>query len=180
MSEGTTVDLLILRLIHIGVGAFWVGAVFTNVLFLQPAAAALGPDGGRFMFRLIRHGRFPMAILGSAILTVVSGIVLLWMTTDGLDIARLLAANRLGFTVGGIAAILTFAVGSLYVFPRTERLAELMGAVMTEQRPPSGDEQATLMRLRTELLRAGWVTVVGLAIAVVAMATGRYWGVVLG
>jgi len=41
-------DVLILRLIHIGAGAFWVGAVFLNVLFLQPTAMALGPEGGCF------------------------------------------------------------------------------------------------------------------------------------
>jgi hypothetical protein len=33
--------------------------------------------------------------------------------------------------------------------------------------------------LRAQLLRAGWVTVVGLGIAAAAMATARYWGVVL-
>ena len=33
-------DVLVLRLIHIGAGAFWVGAVFTFFLFVQPAAIA--------------------------------------------------------------------------------------------------------------------------------------------
>ena len=35
-------DVLVLRLIHIGAGAFWVGAVFTFFLFVQPAATASG------------------------------------------------------------------------------------------------------------------------------------------
>ena len=35
-------DVLVLRLIHIGAGAFWVGAVFTFFLFVQPAAIARG------------------------------------------------------------------------------------------------------------------------------------------
>ena len=39
---GRAMDVLILRLIHIGAGAFWVGAVFTTFLFLQPTALALG------------------------------------------------------------------------------------------------------------------------------------------
>ena len=50
---------------------------------------------------------------------------------------------------------------------------------MAESRGPLPDEQAQLGRLRRELLTAGWVTVAGLALAVAAMATGRYWGVVL-
>ncbi len=172
-------DIMILRLIHIGVGAFWVGAVFTNVLFLQPTAAALGPEGGRFAFHLARHRRFSKAILLSAATTIVAGIWLLWISTDGLDPGRMFDVSRLGFTAGGLAAILTFAVGSLYVYPRTERVVRLMSSVMAESRGPSPAEQAQLGRLRGELLLAGWVTVVGLGIATAAMATARYWGVIL-
>ena len=172
-------DILILRLIHIGVGAFWVGAVFTNVLFLQPTAAALGPEGGRFSFHLARHRRFSTVILLSAATTIVAGVWLLWISTDGLDPDRLFDISRLGFTVGGIVAILTFALGSLYIYPRTERVVRIMSTVMAESRGPSPDEQGHLGRLRGELLRAGWVTVTGLGIATAAMATARYWGVVL-
>lgn len=172
-------DVLILRLIHIGVGAFWVGAVFTNVLFLQPTAAALGPDGGRFSFHLARHRRFSTVILLSAATTITAGVWLLWISTSGLDPDRLFDISRLGFTVGGLVAILTFAVGSLYVYPRTERIVRIMSSAMGESRGPRPDEQAQLGRLRAELLRAGWVTVVGLGIATASMATARYWGVVL-
>ncbi len=172
-------DILILRLIHIGVGAFWVGAVFTNVLFLQPTAAALGPDGGRFSFHLARHRRFSKAVLLSAATTIIAGVWLLWITTDGLNPDRLFDSSRLGFTVGGLVAILTFALGSLYIYPRTERVVRIMSSAMAEARAPTAEEQARLGRLRAELLQAGWVTLVGLGVATAAMATARYWGVVL-
>ena len=169
-------DILILRLIHIGVGAFWVGAVFTNVLFLQPTAVALGPEGGRFSYHLARHRRFSRIILAAAAVTILAGIWLLWLSTNGLDPEQLFAASRIGFTLGGIAAILTFAVGSLYVYPRTERVVRIMGAVMAESRAPAPEEQSELVGIRGELIRAGWVTVVGLGLATAAMATARYWG----
>jgi hypothetical protein len=172
-------DILILRLIHIGVGAFWVGAVFTSVLFVQPTAAALGPEGGRFSFHLARHRRFSKAILLSAATTIIAGIWLLWISTNGLNLDRLLDISRLGFTVGGLVAILTFALGSLYVYPRTERVVGIMSSAMAESRGPNPEEQAKLGQLRAQLLQAGWVTVVGLGVAVAAMATARYWGVVL-
>ena len=41
-------DILLLRLIHIGAGAFWVGAVFTFFCFVQPAAVAVGPEATKF------------------------------------------------------------------------------------------------------------------------------------
>jgi hypothetical protein len=172
-------DVLILRLLHIGAGAFWVGAVFTNVLFLAPTAAALGPDGGRFQFHLIGRQRFATVILVSAIVTVLAGLWLLWITTNGLDLDELFAPSRAGFTVGGVAAILTFGLGSLYVYPRTQRVVRIMGGAVAASRPPTPEEQAMLARTRGELLRAGWVTVAGLALATLAMATARYWDVVL-
>jgi len=173
------VDVLILRLIHIGAGAFWVGAVFTTVFFLQPTALAVGPDAGRFQAHLIRRRRFALVVLSAAATTVIAGIWLLWIATDGLDPELALATSQLGFTLGGLVAIATFAFGALYVYPRTVRVAAIVAGFLAESRPPTSDEQALLGRLRGDLTRAGWVVLSGLAIAVAAMATARYWDLVL-
>jgi hypothetical protein len=172
-------DVLILRLIHIGAGLFWVGAVFTTVFFLQPTAMAVGPAASPFQAYLIRDRRYALAVLTSAAITVAAGIWLLWISTNGLDPDLALDSSRLGFTVGGVVAILTFAVGASYIYPRTVRLAGIVAGVLAEGRPPNPDEQAQLGMIRAQLTRAGWVVVTGLAIAVVAMATARYWPLVL-
>lgn len=172
-------DVLILRLIHITAGAFWVGAVFTTVLFLQPTAMAIGPGAGPFQAHLIRNRRFALAVLTSAAITVAAGIWLLWISTNGLDPELALDPSRLGFTIGGVVAILTFVFGASYVYPRTVRVAGIVAGALADGRPPTADEQAQLATMRGQLTRAGWVVVTGLAIAVVAMATARYWPLVL-
>ena len=172
-------DVLVLRLIHIGAGAFWVGAVFTFFLFVQPTAAALGPDGQKFTFNLLHHRRLSAVILGSAVVTVLAGILLLFITSNGLDPDLLFGISRLGYTVGGVAAILTLGVGALYVFPRTKVVEGTIGRLLAEGRPPTSEEQQTLMRVGGESRRAGWIVLIGLVIAVAAMATARYWGVVV-
>ena len=172
-------DILVLRLIHIGAGAFWVGSVFTFFLFVQPAAMAVGPDATRFTYQLLHHGRFSLAVLGAAAVTVTAGILLLAITSNGFDPDVLFDTSRLGFTVGGTVAILTFAVGALYVFPRTRTVERTLGTLLAEGRPPTPDEQQLLARTSGEARRAGWVVIVGLAIAVLSMATARYWGLVL-
>jgi uncharacterized membrane protein len=172
-------DVLLLRLVHIAAGAFWVGAVFTNVLFIQRTAMALGPDAAKFQLHLIHDKRFPTWVLVSAATTVLAGLALLWLATDGFDAALLFAPARVGFTIGGVVAIVTFGVGSLYVFPRTERIAALMRSIAAAGRPPLPEEQGELLRTRGELLRAGWVVLAGVSLATVAMATARYWSVVL-
>ena len=172
-------DVLVLRLIHIGAGAFWVGSVFTFFFFVQPAAAAVGPDATRFTHQLLHDRRLPVVILGSAATTVLAGVWLLVITSNGLDPDVLFDESRLGYTVGGIVAILTFAVGALYVFPRTMVVERTIGRLVTDARPPTPDEQQLLARTGNESKRAGWIVVGGLAIAVACMATASLWPLII-
>ncbi len=130
-------DILLLRLVHIGAGTFWVGAVFAFFLLVQPAAVAAGPSASGFIYQLLHYRRFSSIVLGSAIVTVLAGAWLLVITSNGLDPDLLFDVSRLGFTIGGIAAILTLGVGGLYVFPRTRTVERTIGVLQAEQRPPT-------------------------------------------
>ena len=179
VTESAHMDVLILRLVHIGAGAFWTGAVFTTFVFLQPTALALGPSAAPFQAHLIRNRRFALVVLLSAAVTVAAGLWLLWITTDGLDPEIALAPSHLGFTLGGAVAVITFVLGASYVYPRTVRVARIVAGMLAEGRPPTAEEQALLATLRGQLGRAGWIVIAGLTIAVSAMATARYWPIVL-
>ena len=172
-------DIAILRLIHIAAGAFWVGALYAFFLLVQPSAVAIGPGGQPFMYHLLHEKRFSVILLASAITTVLAGIVLLWITTDGFQADLLFDASRLGYTVGGAAAILALGLGGLYVFPRTRIVERTLGAAITQGRPPTDDERATLMRAGAESRRAGVWVLIGVGIAVICMATARYWSLFL-
>lgn len=172
-------DILVLRLIHIAAGAFWVGAVFTFFLFVQPTGAALGPDGQKFSYHLIHIRRLPYVILGSAITTVLAGIWLLVITSNGLNPDVLFDTSRLGYTVGGTAAILTLGIGALYIHPRTMLVERTMGGFLEAGRPPTDEERQTLMRAGGEARRAGRFVLVGLAIAILSMASAQYWDLVI-
>src|SRR5262245_17300915 len=100
-------DVLLLRLVHISAGAFWVGAVFAFFLFVQPAAMAVGPGATPFTYRLLHHQRFSYWVLASGIVTVLAGIWLLVITSNGLDPDVLFSESRIGFTIGGLIAIVT-------------------------------------------------------------------------
>jgi hypothetical protein len=51
--------------------------------------------------------------------------------------------------------------------------------LITDRRPPTPDEQQLLARVGRESRAAGWLVLAGLTIAVLSMATARYWGVVI-
>jgi hypothetical protein len=116
-----------------------------------------------------------VARLSAAVVTVLAGIWLLLITSNGLDPDVLFSPSRLGYTIGGVAAILTLGIGGLYVFPRTQVVERTIGGLLVEQRPPTPDEQALLGRVSREARAAGWFVLVGLAIAVICMETATYW-----
>ena len=141
--------------------------------------STIAPDATKFTYQLLHHRRLPLVILLSAAVTVLAGTWLLVITSNGLDANLLFDASRLGYTIGGVAAILTFALGGLYVFPRTRTVERTIGQLLAAARPPTPEEQQLLLRTGAESRRAGWVVLTGLVIAVAAMATARLWPLIL-
>jgi len=63
-----------LRLLHIVAGVVWVGSAVFSALFLMPVARAAGPEGGRFVARLMQRMGPAMGI--GMLLTVIPGFVM--------------------------------------------------------------------------------------------------------
>ena len=70
--------LLVLRLAHILGGIVWVGGALAVAGFIEPAVVALGPEGGRFMQRLVQHQRLTVFLSIAGAVTILSGLGLFW------------------------------------------------------------------------------------------------------
>ena len=68
------VTMIVLRIIHIGAGVFWAGAVFVNEGFLLPTMKATGPGGAPFMRHLMGVKKYPVRIATSGVLVILSGL----------------------------------------------------------------------------------------------------------
>lgn len=166
--------IIILRVIHIAAGIFWVGAAFVLFLFVQPSVKDLGPDGQRFMGHLATRKRLPLVILLSGIVTVLAGLLLYWRTSDGLDVDWITSGPGLGFTVGAVAAIVTLALGLSITKPAIDRIGVLGQEIAGGGGQPTPQQGAEMQRLQARTVAVGRVSMVLLAIAVVAMAIARY------
>jgi hypothetical protein len=172
-------DWVVLRLIHILGGAFWLGAAITLFLFLQPTAQATAPEGQRFMLHLLRNRRFSEVVLVAACLTGVAGAILFWRDTSGLQLTSMTQPQGLGFTVGGVAGGIAL-LGFLFVgYPAGRRIIAIGSRLEAERRAPNEDEQRILAVAQRVLNRVGATVLVLLVIAAGAMATARYWPLVL-
>lgn len=172
-------DLILLRLVHVLGGAFWFGSVFTNFIFVQPAVLGLGPEGQRVMVHVLRARRFLDAVLGAALLTGLAGGILYVRDTAGLDLGLMFGASDIGFTVGAVAGLSALVTFVFVGYPATRRLVAVGSRLEVERRPPTAEEQALLARSQATLRPLGIVVPLLLGIAAAAMATARYWPLLL-
>lgn len=172
-------DFVVLRLIHVLGGAVWLGAAITMFVFLQPTARATAPEGQRFMLHLLRNRRFSEVVLIAAILTGLAGAILFWRDTNGLQLALMTQPGSLGFTVGGVAGGIGLLLFLFVGYPVGRRLIAIGTRLEAERRAPSPDEQRDLASAQRILNRVGITVLVVLIVAAGAMATARYWPLVL-
>jgi hypothetical protein len=166
--------VIILRVIHIGAGVFWVGAAFVLFLFVQPSAREVGPAGQAFMGHLTTRKKLPLAVLLAGVVTVLAGLLLYWQASDGFDAEWISSGPGISFTVGGIAAIVTLALGLTVTKPAIDRMGALGQEIGSSGGPPTPEQAAELQLLQAKTVLVGRISLVLLAVAVVAMAIARY------
>src|SRR5262245_23924106 len=103
--------VIILRLIHILSGVFWVGSIIFLGRFVMPTVRAIGPAGGAFMNHLTSVLKLPRAQLGAATLTILSGLSLYWHDSLGMQSEWLRSNAGMAFGTGGALAITAFLIG---------------------------------------------------------------------
>ncbi|MEZ4455834.1 MAG: hypothetical protein R2882_04655 [Gemmatimonadales bacterium] len=74
--------LLLARIVHVGGGVFWAGALFFTAMFLGPAMRNAGPAGGQVGSQ-IANGPFPRLMPVIALLTLLSGFYLIRVASAG-------------------------------------------------------------------------------------------------
>ena len=152
--------MLVLRLIHVGGGALWVGMMAFMTFFLTPAMAEAGPQEGGKLMAALQKQKIMIIMPVIALLTIGSGLWLMMRMYGG---PGNLAASRMGMALnlGAAAAILAFLIGVVFMRP-------LMMRAMTTTDPA----EAQRLRARGAML-SQWVARL-LLFALAAMAVARY------
>ena len=167
-------ELLTLRILHIIGGTFWVGSGLFTTFFLIPALGTVGPAAGPVMAAL-QARRLYTVLPAVAVVTIVSGARLMWITSGGFDGSYFARGSGQVFAGAAIAAVLAFAISTLYVRPAAERAsrigAELASAPDERARAALGAEMGAV---RSRMGTGSTAAVVLLIVAAVGMAIGRY------
>jgi uncharacterized membrane protein len=158
-------ELIVLRIVHILAGVFWVGAALYLALLLEPRLRGLGRDVEQAVLTSISRLN-SLWITGSAVVTIVFGLTLIARTPSrGFD--QLFSTGwGVAISIGLFASLAAFLLSG-YVGAQTARL----------RRSLSGESQADAISsnaLRRRIALFSRLNAALVVIAVGAMASARY------
>jgi uncharacterized membrane protein len=169
-----SIELVILRFLHVLLGAFWAGTLIFTAIFLVPALGEAGPDGAKVMAGLTRR-RFMDVMPVVALITIVSGLWLYWKVSGGFDHHWIHTPTGLGYGVGGLIAIVAFGIGIGVMRPAMQKIGRL-GAGAAQEADPGKRESmmGQVAGLRRRSAAAGRLVAALLALATTLMGIARY------
>lgn len=167
-------EILVLRVVHLVGGMFWVGSVVFSTIYLFPAMREAGPAAGAIMGSMQRRRLF-IVLPSVALLTILSGLRLMWITSAGFSAAYFATGRGITFGLSGAAAIIAFGIGVFIQRPTGIRIGEIQQAMAKASDDNARAElSAQLDRLQRRSATVGWFFLVLLMVAAVGMAVGRY------
>ena len=166
--------MVVLRVVHILAGVFWVGAALTTILFLQPTAHEVGPAAGPFMAHLAGKKRLVDWVLRAAGLTILAGVLMYWRVSGGLNTDWIGSAEGIAVTVGALCGIAAFSLGLTVVKPTIMATLAIGREVAASGGTPTPEQGAKLQALQKRGKDVGQIIVPLLIVAVAAMAAARY------
>jgi uncharacterized membrane protein len=154
--------LLLMRLLHILSGIYWVGTMMFMTGFLFPALKDAGPDGAKVGAALTNR-RFPVIMPIVALVTILSGLWLFWRVSGGFQEPFMQSHMARTLSFGAACAIVAFIIGVAVVRP-----AMVQAMALAQSNP----QRAQLLRVRADVV--GRLVTALVVLAAAAMAVARY------
>jgi uncharacterized membrane protein len=166
--------LITLRIIHIGSAMTWFGGSILASFFVLPTAEALGKSGQPFMDHLVNRRRMGIFFPIVAGLTIMSGAALYWRDSAGLSMAWITSPTGLGFTIGGLAAIIAFVLGFILIGPSVADQTAVENELAHGDGVPTEAQRRRLERAARRMQLANRIDLPLLLVAGLSMAVARY------
>ena len=167
--------MIILRIIHIFAGVFWVGVSMFNIGFLQPAVAATGAEGQKVMQYIARSTRLTAATYTASTLVVLSGLIMYGILT-GFRPAAMAIGTYLTLGVGGLFGIAAWIIVMIVIRGIFTEMGAIGMQIQKQGGPPTPEQGAALKALSGRLVSIGRQALGLLLVALLAMSIAQYVG----
>lgn len=165
--------MIVLRLIHIFAGIFWVGVSFFNIRYLQPAIQATAPDGQKIMQHLTQRTNFTTAVYSAATLTMLSGLIMYGYLFE-FRVEAMTSPYGLVLGIGGLSGIIAWMVAIFVIRNIISEMGALGRAIQEQGGPPTPEQMEALGGLGARLNSMGRIGLALMTIAVIGMAAAQY------
>ena len=169
-------ELIVLRIVHVLGGIFWVGSGLFTAFFLVPALGRLGPAGAGPVMGALQQRRLFTILPVVAVLTILSGVRLLQIASGGFSPAYFDSRTGQTFLWSGVAAVVAFLLSLLVSRPAAVRLGRLSASMATLPEAERAARSRDVERLRHRSAISGTVAMILLVGAAIGMAVARYLG----
>jgi uncharacterized membrane protein len=161
--------ILLLRLVHIVSGTFWVGSALLIALIILPGLRKSGPGSER----VLPMAKISQALSIASLLTVAAGVLLYWLIYR-FNLGWILTLSGTALTLGSLAGIAAFLIGTFSTGPKARRLAELGRQVQAAGGPPTPAQAQELGKLQAQLAASStWSTILA-TVSLILMSVARY------
>jgi len=167
--------LIVLRFVHVIASVCWAGGGFIMYLFVEPTAKSLAPMGMQFIQHMAGKRRFNIFMVINSTLTVLSGALLLWHSTNGNLGTYMSTGPGLGFALGSLVGVAVYFVGMFGVGMRVGKMSKIGEEIQKAGGPPSPAQAAELQKLDKEVSFYSKIDFWLVALSLTLMATARYW-----
>ena len=158
---------IVLRLIHILAGVFWVGGAWMMKFYIAPTVGSTAESGQQFMRHFVGKTNLLNMMMAAAGLAVTAGAILFIRNPPGWASS----SAGIGFGIGAFFALIGFVFGIL--IGRNTRAVMGLGAQIKGQ--PTPEQLAQMQMLQKRLGMYSTINAYSLLLAVTFMATARYF-----
>ena len=166
-------ELLILRIIHVVGAVIWAGTALFVSFFLLPAMGAAGPAAAPVMGALVKRRLF-VIVPAIAVLTMLAGLRLLWLISDGYSAAFFASRPGMTYGTGTVVSIVAFTIFLTVNRPALGKMGPLQQQMAQMPEAERAPLMAQLSALRARTAAGSQAIAILLSIAAITMAIGRY------
>jgi len=165
--------MIIMRVLHVLGGIFWVGFAMFNIAFLQPTIRATGLEGQKTLQYLMRNTRLMTTVYAAATLTMVTGMLQLGAISH-MHSSFMNSGWGLTITIGSVAGLIAWFI-AIHLIRRIFNRMGIVGQELQTQGDTADPAlQSEMQALTAKLVSTGKIALVFMLISVVGMAAARY------
>lgn len=162
--------MLVLRLLHVVGGVFWVGGAIAMNFFVGSTIRATGDAGKQFAGHLIGKTRFSQFMSYSGMISIVAGFILYGIDSNWFTSAWQSSGPGIGFGIGALFALIGMVSGIMN--GSNNRKMGSLGAQI--QGKPTSEQAAQLSAIQKQQAWVVPVNTYSLLLALVLMSIARY------